>query len=117
MKTTEYLPQDSNNWGADDREIIYSNEVGQPMLDVYVQVNPSATDSITAISAAAPQQGQNYSVVTVTANNNFSVGQYVALSGILPEMYNGVVQITAASHVSFGFDLPQTYYGDSILAT
>ncbi|HXE54301.1 MAG TPA: hypothetical protein VN541_14855, partial [Tepidisphaeraceae bacterium] len=111
MKTTEFLPDDTpTNWADNNLEVIYSNEVGQPMLGVQVQVG-TTTASLTGMSVGS-QVSNGYSI-TVTANNSFSAGQYVNMLGVLPEMYDGVFKVTSATSTSFTFTLPQTYIGAS----
>src|SRR6185312_9706914 len=110
-KTTEFLPDDTpTNWADNNLEVIYSNEVGQPMLGVQVQVG-TTTASLTGMSVGS-QVSNGYSI-TVTANNSFSAGQYVNMLGVLPEMYDGVFKVTSATSTSFTFTLPQTYIGAS----
>ena len=41
MKTTEYLPNGDESWGTNNREITYTNEVGEPLMQMFVQVDPS----------------------------------------------------------------------------
>jgi hypothetical protein len=111
MKLTEYLPDDTpTNWADNNREVIYTNEVGQPMLEDFVQVTPtsSSISSITGVNVDS-----YHSLITVNAPNNFTAGQYVAITGVLPELYDGVFKVASATSTSFAFSLSENYYGNN----
>lgn len=119
MKTTEYLSQDSPtpsgifasptqdttaNWANHDRLVTYTNEVGQPLLEDQVSVSKSV-EQVTAMSVV----GNTVTVDTVDAQP-FAVGDVVAITGVLPQLYNGVFTVTAVNQGSFSFQLPTAYY-------
>jgi YD repeat-containing protein len=108
MKQTEFLPDDTaDTWADNEREVIYTNEVGQPLLDDYVQVAPSPI-TITAMS-----DGDN-NVVQVTApSHGLSTGETVALTGVLPELFDGIFKVTVVDADTFDITLPQTYAGNA----
>jgi hypothetical protein len=55
------------------------------------------TETITAVSPSTPSAGS----VRYTANNNFSVGDTVVVSGLAPSGYNGTFTITARTATNF----------------
>ncbi|HLJ96611.1 MAG TPA: IPT/TIG domain-containing protein, partial [Gemmataceae bacterium] len=107
MKTTEFLPPTSPNWGDHNREVVYTDEVGQPLLDVFVQVGgPSLAVTGMTITASSATGA----TITVTAaNHGFHTGDLVALSGVLPELYDGVFTVARIDANTFRFVLPSNY--------
>ncbi len=125
MRTIEYLPDttnadtdsdglvDSDQWADNDRYEIYTNEFGQVLLKVLVQVDDT-THGISEISRSS-------STITVTsANHGLSTGDFVALNGAvtgdtgraegIPEnaelpMYDGVYQVTVIDANTFTYKL------------
>lgn len=112
MKQTEFLPDDtSGTWADNDREVIYTNEVGQPLLDDYVQVSSSPI-TVTAMA------NEDNNVIQVTApSNGLSTGQTIALAGVLPELFDGIFKVTVVDANTFDITLPQTYTGNAGVPT
>src|SRR5262249_7332661 len=60
--------------------------------------------TVSNITAATWSNG----VATITADNNFKVGQQVVISGVTPSLYNGTFIITSAASSGFTYTLPLT---------
>lgn len=77
-------------------------------LEIYGHdsLNANATATITGVSASA-------GVVTYTANNNFSVGQTVTISGVVPSQFN-LTEVTIASRSSTQFTVANTATGSFV---
>jgi len=75
------------------------------LLEVYGHdlLGTNQTATITGISAAA-------GVITYTANNSFSAGQKVTISGVLPVAYN-LTNVTIASRTSTQFTVANSTAG------
>jgi RHS repeat-associated protein len=113
MKQTIYLPDDTaGTWADNNREIIYTNEVGQPLLDVNVEVAPTPI-TITAMSVVSGTTVQ----VSTSAAHGLNTGDTVALTGVLPEIFNGVFKITVVDADTFDITVPVTYFGYASMAT
>ncbi|HLJ95811.1 MAG TPA: IPT/TIG domain-containing protein, partial [Gemmataceae bacterium] len=112
MKTTEYLPGDSPNWGDHDREVVYTDEVGQPVLEDYVHVG-GASMAVTSMTVTA-SSASGGTITVVAPNHGLNTGDVVAISGVLPELYNGVFTVTRVDANTFRFTLPFHYYGPNV---
>ncbi len=103
MKTTEYLPGDGALWGSHDRQVTYTNEVGQPLLSVFVAVDGSA-------KPVDIMSGFESSITVSATNHGFQTGDRVAISGVFPAYFNGVFTVTRTGDDSFHFIISETYY-------
>ena len=110
-KTTEYLSDDTTStWADNDRQITYTNEVGQPMLSNFVHVDGGSAFTITGISDIAQVSG-GVTIQVTAPSHGLSVGDTVALGGILPQYFNGVFKVTAVDDANtFEFLLPTSDY-------
>ena len=112
MKTTEYLPTDGSSGEAtDNEEITYTNLLGQPILSDFAQVS-NQTYMVTQMATSGGTDGAN-TLYNLTAAGNFFVGERVALTGVLPELFNGIFRVYAvnASQNQITLDIPSIYLG------
>ena len=128
MRTIEYLPDstnadtngdgqvDSSQWADNDRNIIYTNEDGQVILKVNVDVD----DTVHVVSSLS-RSGR---VVTVTSpTHGLVTGDFIAMDGAvasssgLPSgvpagselaMYNGMYQVTVVDANTFTYTIAST---------
>ncbi len=109
MKTTEYLPDDtSTTWGDNDRNIIYTDEVGLPILTDLVDVS----DTTISISDLSLSIASGVYTITATATaHGLGTGDVVAISGAKPDLLNGIFTITKINNDSFSFTVPANYFG------
>ncbi len=107
-KTQEYMPDGTSSWADNDRSIAYTNELGQPLLTVFADVDTNIITVSSIVNISGAQPNPNF---TVTANNHgFQTGDRVAISGVLPDFFNGIVTVTRIDNDTFTFQVPDTYY-------
>jgi hypothetical protein len=114
IKTTEFLPSDDTDWGLHDRNVVWSNELGQPLLSdaVHVASSDFAISSMT-VPQFVNQDGTSTITVNTSSASGFSVGDRIAISGVVPQLYDGVWTINAVnSSTQFTFLLPANYRGN-----
>ncbi|AGA25728.1 RHS repeat-associated core domain-containing protein [Singulisphaera acidiphila] len=112
MKTTEFLPNNTTAWGDNDRQIVYTNEVGQALLSVFVDVDRV---SLAVMDMQAPLMSSGGAVITLTVPSHpYSTGDRIAITGVLPQLYNGVFTVTRVNANTLRFTLPYNYYGPGI---
>lgn len=113
MKTTVYQPSSASDWALHDRVVTYTNEIGQPLLEVNVGVDTTSygisgmTPSFVSSNGVADA---NETVTVTSTGHPFNTGDTVAISGILPEVYDGVFTVTRVDADHFTFVLPQNYF-------
>ncbi|WP_406694559.1 hypothetical protein V5E97_26160 [Singulisphaera sp. Ch08] len=106
MKTTEYIPGNSVAWGDHDRRVNYTNEFGQTLLSVFVDVEEPSLP----VTGSFRFPGDPNYWLTVP-NHSFSIGDRLAITGILPQLFNGVFTVAEVIGDDIRFWLPPTYYG------
>jgi len=113
MRLTEYLPSNDANWGDHDRKIVYTNEVGQPILEHFVDVAGPGL----IIDGLDVEEFEGGVVVTIGMfGHPFVTGDRVVVTGLLPTYLNGVYTITQVPdeqgwNHQFSFFVPVTLIG------
>ncbi|HWE97544.1 MAG TPA: RHS repeat-associated core domain-containing protein [Tepidisphaeraceae bacterium] len=111
MRTTEFLPKDDTTWGDHDRQVVYTDEVGLPVLDDFIQV-AGTSSSVTDMTVSATT-GSGATIDVTDPGHGFNTGDRVAITGVLPELYDGVFTVTRIDANTFSFVLPYNYFGSS----
>ena len=100
-RTTEYLPDNTASWADNDRNVSYVNELGQQILNVFLDV----ADSSIALSDMELTNSLTKEYTITASNHSLTTGDRVALSGVLPTYFNGVYTITRIDADHFSISL------------
>lgn len=98
-RTVEVLADTTSDDSDNDRLITYSNEVGQPMLEAYSQVQAAKTVSGIARSSTDPTMV----TATTSTSHGYSQGDKIAISGANQSQFNGVFTIISVNATTNSF--------------